>query len=223
MKGRIIEVFDSMQGEGIYLGEKQLFVRFFGCNISCKYCDTKSDCFLEYEPDELMREIRLYQDKYHSISFTGGEPLLQASFLKELLRLTRKENFKHYLETNGTLPDVLEEVIEQIDIVAMDIKLPTSTGLGDFWHKHRKFLEIASRKEVFIKSVICASTQESDLLMALEMIKEVNKSVLLVLQPDTHGENGDLSRKLEAFRDISLKHHITTCIIPQIHKIVGFR
>jgi len=223
MKGKITEVFDSVQGEGIYLGEKQLFVRFFGCNLNCKYCDTKTDCFTEYEPQELLEEIRLYQDKYHSISFTGGEPLLQIDFLKEALRLARKENFTNYLETNGTLPDVLEQVIEDIDIVAMDIKLPTSTGLDNFWHKHRKFLEIASRKEVFLKSVICNSTLEEDLLMALELIKEVNRSVVLVLQPNSQEDGEQLRHKMGSFRDICVKHNITSCIIPQIHKVAGFR
>ncbi|MFH0739448.1 MAG: 7-carboxy-7-deazaguanine synthase QueE [Candidatus Omnitrophota bacterium] len=223
MKGKIAEVFDSVQGEGIYLGEKQIFVRFFGCNLSCKYCDTKMDCFTEYEPAELLEEMRLYQDKYHSISFTGGEPLLQVDFLKEILRLTRKDNFRHYLETNGTLPDVLGQVIDDIDIVAMDIKLPTSTGLDNFWHKHRKFLSIASTKEVFLKSVICDSTQEADLLLALELIKEINKSVIMVLQPNSREDSEQLRQKIEAFRDICIKHHITSCIIPQIHKVVGFR
>ncbi len=223
MKGKITEVFDSIQGEGIYLGERQLFVRFFGCNLNCKYCDTKIDCFTEYEPEELLEEIKLYQDKYHSISFTGGEPLLQIDFLKDVLKLVRRDNFKNYLETNGTLPDVLEQIIEDIDIVAMDIKLPTSTGLDNFWHKHRKFLEIASRKEVFLKSVICESTQEPDLLIALDLIKEINKSVVFVLQPNSAEDSENLRHKIESFRDICIKHHITSCIIPQMHKVVGFR
>jgi 7-carboxy-7-deazaguanine synthase len=223
MKGKITEVFDSIQGEGIYLGEKQLFVRFFGCNLNCKYCDTKTDCFTEYEPAELLEEVMLYQDKYHSISFTGGEPLLQIDFLKEALKLSRRENFKNYLETNGTLPDVLGQVIEDIDIVAMDIKLPTSTGLDNFWHKHRKFLEIASAKEVFVKSVICNSTQEEDLLTALKLIKEINKSVVLVLQPNSREDNQQLRNKIESFRDTCIQQHIASCIIPQIHKVLGFK
>ena len=88
IKGKIAEVFDSIQGEGLYLGEKQIFVRFFNCNLSCTYCDTKLNRFMEYEPKELFEEIKLYRDKYHSISFTGGEPLLYADFLKDILRLT---------------------------------------------------------------------------------------------------------------------------------------
>jgi organic radical activating enzyme len=103
IKGRISEVFESVQGEGLYFGEKQIFVRFFGCNLSCKFCDTKLNRFLEYEPQELFEELKLYQDVYHSISFTGGEPLLQKDFLKQVLQLTQKEGYKNYLETNGTL------------------------------------------------------------------------------------------------------------------------
>src|SRR3990167_3151859 len=103
MTGKIAEVFDSIQGEGLYLGEKQIFVRFFGCNLSCKFCDTKSDRFTEYEPEELFEEIKLYHNSFHSISFTGGEPLLQNDCLKEVLKLTSGHGYKNYLETNGTL------------------------------------------------------------------------------------------------------------------------
>jgi len=132
MKAKIAEVFDSVQGEGLYLGERQIFVRFFDCNLNCSFCDTKPDRFTEYEPQELFQEIKLYHQHYHSISFTGGEPLLYKDFLKEILKLTRRHGYKHYLETNGTLAAELEELIDHIDIVAMDLKLPSSTGLGNF-------------------------------------------------------------------------------------------
>ena len=137
MKARIVEVFDSIQGEGLYLGEKQIFVRFFGCNLSCSFCDTKPDRFMEYEPHELIKELKLYKSKYHSISFTGGEPLLAKDFLKEVFKATAKDGHRHYLETNGTLHFELEELIDYIDIVAMDVKLPSSSGMGNLWHQHR--------------------------------------------------------------------------------------
>jgi len=172
MKGRIAEVFDSIQGEGLYLGEKQIFVRFFGCNLACKFCDTKLHSFMEYEPEELFQELKLYQDKYHSVSFTGGEPLLQKDFLKELMQMTRRHNFRNYLETNGILHEALKEVIDYVDIVAMDLKLPSSTGLGDFWEEHRLFLKIASQREVFLKAVICSQTKEEDLKKGLRMMRE---------------------------------------------------
>ncbi|MFA5090789.1 MAG: 7-carboxy-7-deazaguanine synthase QueE [Candidatus Omnitrophota bacterium] len=222
IKGRINEIFESLQGEGIYLGEKQIFVRFFGCNLGCKFCDTRLSSFKEMTPKELIFEIKKYSGPHHSISFTGGEPLLQKDFLKEVLPLTYKEGYKNYLETNGTLPDELAEVIDYIDIVAMDLKLPSSTGLYGFWKQHRKFLEIASRKEVFLKAVICHDTCSIDLVEGLKLIKEVNEYALLVLQPDSE-EDEALKQKLEYCKEICDKHGITACIIPQIHRKVGIK
>ena len=223
MKGRITEVFDSIQGEGIYLGEKQLFVRFFGCNLKCKFCDTKLDGFEEYEPQELFEKLRQFRGDFHSISFNGGEPLLQNDFLKEMLTLTRSEGIKNYLETNGTLPEELGTVIDHLDIVAMDLKLPSSTNLVNYWEIHRDFLKIASKKEVFLKAVICRSTKVKDLRDALRLIKEVNKSIVLVLQPNCFEDHGRLDKKLTKFKDICFKENITACVIPQVHKIADLK
>lgn len=222
MKARIHEVFESIQGEGYYLGEKQVFVRFFGCNLSCKFCDTKLDAFKEYEPRELFNEIRLYGGDYHSISFTGGEPLLQAAFLRDILRLTNSEGHKNYLETNGTLVGELEHVIDLVDIVAMDLKLPSSTGMPHFWGLHRRFLKIASGKEVFLKAIISCGTSEEDLREALAVIRDVNKAALLVLQPNS-GERHLLKEKLEEFKGICKAEGVVACVIPQIHKIIGVK
>lgn len=223
MTGRISEVFDSVQGEGLYLGEKQVFVRFFGCNLSCNFCDTKLSSFFEYEPHELFEEIILYNHDFHSVSFTGGEPLLQKDFLKEILILTKKNDYKNYLETNGTLSGELEDVIDYVDIVAMDIKLPTSTGMGNLWGLHRKFLKIASRKEVFLKVIVCESTTEDDLKQGLSLIKENSNSAVLVLQPNYFDNRAALVEKLEGFRGICLDEQVTTCVIQQIHKFAGLK
>ncbi len=220
-KGKISEIFDSVQGEGIYLGEKQLFVRFYGCNLNCKYCDTKQRYYTEYDADELLHELKLYTDEYHSISFTGGEPLMQKDFLKEAMSLTSKHGYRNYLETNGTYPEELAEVLEHVDVIAMDFKLPSSTGQENYWDVHRKFLRIASGKETFVKIVICTTTKEEDLMAALTLIKEVNRGVILVLQPNSHDGNGRMKGTLEYFRDLANKEGITTLIIPQIHKIAG--
>jgi organic radical activating enzyme len=223
MKARINEIFDSVQGEGLYLGEKQIFVRFFNCNLSCTYCDTKLDRFTEYEPKELFEEIRLYRGKYHSISFTGGEPLLYPDFLKEVLKLTFGHGHRHYLETNGTLFFELEELIDRIDIIAMDLKFPSSTGMGNLWQLHRKFLKIASKKEVFLKAIICQATYEEDLQEALAIIKEISPASVLVLQPNSFENQTVLQEKLLNFKEIANQQGVTTCIIPQIHKIMGLR
>jgi len=223
MKGRISEVFDSVQGEGLYVGERQIFVRFFGCNLRCKFCDTKLDAFKEYEPRELLRELKLYEDDYHSVSFTGGEPLLQKDFLKETLKLTREDGFRNYLETNGTLPDELGEVIDYLDIVAMDMKLPSSTGEFPCWRMHKKFLETASRKEVFVKIVICKSTHIEDIINAFDLIEGINPAVTVVLQPDSNETSFALDSKIESYKMLCENHFLSGCTIPQMHKFIGVK
>ncbi len=223
LKGKISEVFNSIQGEGIYLGEHQVFVRFFGCNLSCKYCDTKLNHFREYEPQEIFEEIRQRHNGSHSIAFTGGEPLVQKDFIKEVTRLTSGSGFVNYLETNGTLPDALDEVIDHLDIIAMDFKLATSGGTDSQWDSHRDFLKIASRKEVFLKAVICESTHEEDLNEAISLIRAINRSAILVLQPNSYEYDSQLREKLENFKRVCEHSRVTACIIPQMHKIVGIK
>jgi len=223
MKGKIAEVFKSIQGEGIYFGEKQLFIRFFGCNLNCGFCDTHLTHFKEYDPDELFLELQVYGKDFASISFTGGEPLFQKDFLKSIMRLTSKYNFKNYLDTNGTLPDALADVIEYTDIISMDIKLPSSTGGKSFYNEHKRFLEIASTKELLIKMVICNSTLESELREAVDLIKEKNKYAVLVLQPNSEEEKNLLFEKTAHFKQICMKEDIITCVIPQMHKIINVR
>jgi organic radical activating enzyme len=223
MKGKINDIFESMQGEGIYLGEEQLFVRFFGCNLGCNFCDTKTKDFREYEPQQLMEELRVYQNTYHSVSFTGGEPLLQKDFLKEAMALTKNAGYKNYLETNGILHKELEEVIDLADFIAMDLKLPSSTGQRAFWQEHLAFLRVASRKEVFLKAVVCHSTTGADLRQAIDLIKEINSALILVLQPNSFDDDARLRKKIHTFKEICAKEGIQGCIIPQIHKILDLK
>jgi 7-carboxy-7-deazaguanine synthase len=223
LKGRISEIFSSIQGEGIYQGEKQVFVRFFDCNLHCRFCDTPQEDFKEYSAEELFRQINALDKDCHSISFTGGEPLLQVDFLREIIFLCRQNNQKIYLETNGTLPDALEEIIDLVDIVAMDFKLPSSTGAGNFWFAHKEFLKIAGKKEVFVKAVICDSTEESDIKKAAEIIKSSGPQIPLILQPNFSEQGETLARKMEAYKKYCQQYLSDVRILPQLHKILSVK
>ncbi|MDO5307857.1 MAG: 7-carboxy-7-deazaguanine synthase QueE, partial [bacterium] len=117
-KVKIKEIFKSIQGEGAYIGYEQVFVRFCRCNLSCKYCDTdflsksENDAKI-YSPQDLANIINSY--KVHSVSLTGGEPLLEIEFLKEFLPIC---NLPIYLETNATLPQNLMQIIDYISYVS---------------------------------------------------------------------------------------------------------
>ena len=219
--GKVSEVFRSIQGEGIYQGVDQVFVRFFGCNLKCSFCDTKLDSYEKKTAVKLFDEVSSFSG-YHSLSITGGEPLVQADFLKDLLKLVKKQEQKVYLETNGTLPENLEKVIEYVDIIAMDFKLPSSTGLKLFWDQHQKFLKIAKGKKTFIKAVIGLSTTVGDIYKMIEIIKGSAKKTILVLQPQNPLEIM-VKAKIDSFKQLCQEEGLEVKVIPQIHKKLGLR
>ena len=221
MKARISEIFKSIQGEGIYQGTPQVFVRFFGCNLKCVFCDTQLHAYEEKTIDSVLQDIESYSD-YHSVSLTGGEPLLQVDFLAELTKILRQNNKITYLETNCTLYKNLEEIIDFIDIIAMDFKLPSSTGLGNFWLRHREFLKVALQKEVFVKAVIGKNTDLEDILESIVIIKEIKPDLYFILQPENPHEE-ILEDKLKDFHSVCSEQGINVKVMPQLHKKLGIR
>jgi organic radical activating enzyme len=228
MKADITEIFSSVQGEGLYLGVKQIFVRFKRCNMKCTYCDVPPDLTKkEYTVPELMDEIRAREAKdgpHHSVSITGGEPLLYADFLQGFLHALKEAGFKVYLETNGTLPHELAKVIDLVDIIAMDFKLPSSTLEGDQWSAHEEFLKVSCAKEVFIKMVLTGRTTEEDIERAIAVVKTADKAVPLVLQP-VHSERDAVPiDRLFGFLTLASQKGLRSVrVVPQVHKIVGIR
>lgn len=223
MKAPIGEVFDSIQGEGLYMGEQQVFVRFYGCNLKCRYCDTVMHRYVEYEPEGLLEEIKRYQRTATVVSYTGGEPLLHKDFLKIMLPLAAKNNFRNYIETNGTLPEALAEIIDNVHVIAMDIKLPSSTGEIPQWEAHGKFLKIALKKEVFLKVIVCGSTTDEDIAGVISLIKDCHCAPVVVFQPNSNEDVNALKIKSEKYRELCRQDGIAACIIPQMHKLLGVR
>jgi len=244
-KANILEIFRSIQGEGKYAGVCQVFVRFYECNMHCVWCDTPysigdavkfpntqekkpsaqvmSGHFREYTLDELWKEVYGLLEGCHSVSLTGGEPLVQKDFIKELLPRLKDEGIPAYLETNGILPQALADVIDGIDIVAMDLKLPSSTKCQPFWGEHKEFLRIARRKEVFVKTVISSETERGDVLRSIDLIAEADPEILFVLQPNYFDQqNGVLKMCLNYQKDCSDRLR-NVRIIPQVHKYMKMR
>ncbi|MEI6863455.1 MAG: 7-carboxy-7-deazaguanine synthase QueE, partial [Candidatus Omnitrophota bacterium] len=187
IKADIVDIFSSIQGEGVFLGARQIFVRFKKCNLKCSYCDEPRDGkATEYTPLELLSEVKyveLAKGPHHSVSITGGEPLVYSEFLKTFLKLLKKEGMTTYLETNGTLPRELDKVTDLVDIVSMDFKLPSSTGEKPFWDEHLEFLRIASWKKAFVKTVVNENTTKADIVRAAELVKKIKGNIPFVIQP----------------------------------------
>lgn len=237
-KVNLVEVFTSIQGEGIYVGQPQVFIRFAGCNLKCKFCDTHEALVIPKEckiitlnkkftisnPVKIDLLIELINEDiftYSTICLTGGEPLLDINSLKELINeLKKRHKGQIYLETNGTLPKLLDEVIDKIDIIAMDIKLPSVTGIMGFWEEHKDFLKIANKKEVFVKIVLSSQVVVEEFRKAIFLIKDVNSDIPLVIQPL---KNSLSLEELLFYHKEANKELNKVRIIPQIHKLVKWK
>ena len=229
MKAPIIEIFSSFQGEGLLIGERQIFVRFAGCNLNCNYCDTddskseKSGKLMT--PDEVSREIeKLLTPDCKTISFTGGEPSLYPEFISEVIR---NFDLDIMLETNGTLPDKIDS-IKKLDMVSLDIKLPEHFD-GDFddsiFLNEIKSLNLLMAKSinVYCKVVILPSTKIESFEEVVEKLSQniSNKSNLkIIIQPSSPlGEWKDINFKLFEFSEV-VGQYFDVSTIPQIHKIL---
>jgi len=197
--GMIDEVFASAQGEGPWAGQRHIFVRFIGCDLRCVYCDTpeavkevsgsaQRPCRAQVSAGSFDREavpnpvapsslsrlcsrLVLPGPSRPIVSLTGGEPLLHHAFLKEWLPSARAR-FNIYLETNGIHYEHMREIAGLVDIVSMDIKLPSATGERPRWEEHRKFLSAAAGPALFVKAVVTRTTSDDDVATAARLIAE---------------------------------------------------
>lgn len=240
MRENIIEIFSSIQGEGKYVGCRQVFVRLEGCNLDCIYCDTENEsgrhpiCMVEaragthelvpYENPlsvEKVAEIvtHLTGDvPHHSLSITGGEPLLHVPFIKEL---AAHIDLPIFLETNGTLDRALAECIDCISHISMDLKLPDVLS-APVWDAHARFLEIACTKDVYVKVVVAAETRVEDVEHAAHLVADIAPATLLILQPVTPygGCTAPTPARLLELQCIALRHISDVRIIPQTHRMM---
>jgi 7-carboxy-7-deazaguanine synthase len=246
---RVYEIFASIQGEGLWIGQRQIFVRFQGCDIHCCYCDTpaarslelsavdRQDCIVQVrlEPDDekqqvcnpisahnlsaLCARLIIPGPSRQVLSLTGGEPLLQSDFLAWWLPLV-KRSYLIYLETNGIHDQAMKTVYDLVDVVSMDFKLPSSTGLHPFWKEHEKFLAACDGKELFVKAVVTRDTIKEDIQKSARLIASINASIPLVLQP-AGGVFAPAADMLIEQQNEALQVIADVRVIPQAHKILG--
>lgn len=223
-EARIKEIFTSVQGEGSVVGYKQLFIRFCGCNLSCKYCDTDFDIenstlYSSYElADKISDDYDL--NTVHSISLTGGEPLLYADFINEFVpQIKNYCDIKIYLETNATLYDELLLIKDKIDIISADIKLPSSAG-KDTFYLHSEFLKNCFGVKTFAKIVFDDAITEREIDECVELASK--NDIPLILQPKMNGDKMSVDSDfcLELLDKFLQKYHKVR-LIPQTHKFLN--
>ncbi|MFQ5512460.1 MAG: 7-carboxy-7-deazaguanine synthase QueE [Candidatus Krumholzibacteriia bacterium] len=247
--GYVAEMFCSLQGEGLFVGERQVFLRIAGCKATCYWCDTVAGkeeldkCAIhgltkrmlpnpmstERVVEETMALIE-HLGPVGTVSITGGEPLEQPDFVASIAKRLRRKKLRVYLETNGLEIWGLRKVRPHVDVIAMDIKLPHATGKSH-WEEHREFLTYLPGKTSFIKVIVDAPTPLEEIKRAVKLIASVDRDLPVVLQPESttlKNLKGPEARKvlgwlLEEGQRFALMHLRSARVIPQCHKILKVR
>ena len=180
---KVVEIFESINGEGMKAGELAVFVRFAGCNLNCSYCDTRwaNEPDVKYAAmrvDEIVERVK--KSGIRNVTLTGGEPLLQPD-IDKLIACLLEESLHVEIETNGSVslekawnpekanhPEILrKQQGEQWKrpVFTMDYKLPG--GHMEDKMNIRNFAVLESRDTV--KFVV---SDRADLERAKEIIEQ---------------------------------------------------
>ncbi|MCA1928035.1 MAG: 4Fe-4S cluster-binding domain-containing protein [Calditerrivibrio sp.] len=230
MNGDIKEVFRSIQGEGEYVGAPQVFVRFSGCPIGCKGCDTdysyvESFDFFGLEkfsnpvnPAFLSDKIYdfIKPNSIHSISITGGEPLYQIDFLEEFVVCLKNKGYRLFLETSGFLIDRLNRIGEMFDIISLDFKLKRSFGV-EFDIIEIEKIDPNLFNKIYVKVVINNTINELDLNKVLIGLNILNKNKIYL-----HFFNNS-NNITYSVTDFFYRNGIFAYYVPQVHKFLEIR
>lgn len=225
MNVHLSEIFVSYQGEGLFAGAKNLFIRFADCNLRCSYCDEKQKKSRNFPFSSVLDFVKktLRMDKsIRIISLTGGEPLLYVDFLEFLTKSINNE-YLILLETNSTLVENLKKVITKIDIISADIKLPQYCGYN-FFELHREFLKISSKKIVYVKVVFDDDLIIKDFEKAVDIVSSVSKKIPFFIQPES---KSFITKKyfdlVDRLYRLASKKLLDVRFLPQIHRYLDIK
>ena len=170
------------------------------CNFRCPYCHNHPlifhpDQYRSIPIEDILSNLRSYEDWIDGVCLTGGEPTLHVD-LPLLIKEIKREGFLVKLDTNGSNPQVLENLIEtrQIDFVSMDVKAPLdpfsyrrSAGLPIDLSLILRSIEILKREEVeyeFRMTVVPRLHKEEDIRSLGSQLRVGRRLVLQNFNPE---------------------------------------
>ncbi len=221
---RINEIFLSVQGEGIHVGERTVFVRLYGCPLRCVWCDqpealtTSGVGRFDTMSPQAVRDRVLSYPAVRRLCLTGGEPLIApVESLAWVLDELRRDGWWISVETSGAR--VVEPLLDRIDFWTISPKGESAkTFEGDLVEAQiptlRRLLELPEerRQLKFIVQTV------GDVRDAVAILDALRYRGAIVLQPEH--EKGDGRRVFEWW---PWERYPEARVIPQTHKVVGLR
>lgn len=195
----IVEIFESLQGEGFNTGMPAIFIRFGKCNLACPWCDTDYQTFSLMTLKQIADQVTAFSAK--NIIITGGEPTIQPN-LEKLLSYFKTLGYFLAIETNGLKP-----VPSQIDYIATSPKRL-------YRHKYQQ------RCITYADEVRIVNDDENILSFCREIAKKIEAKHYFLSPCEQQGEMNllDTIRKLGQLNEnAEIKWQLSI----QTHKLVG--
>jgi len=200
----VCELFEDLEGEGKFQGYPTFFIRLAECNLRCKWCDTK-ESYAAGKPYSVTKLAKMAAESgCCNISITGGEPLVQKSGVRALIKALRKKcrGKKITVETNGSV----SVAGITADNISMDIKL-LSSGVSDrMMLSNLKILKPKDQVKLVAGSL-------ADLRYAQAVLKKHATKAEIIVQP-VFGRI-----KFSAIREFILRRGLKWRAMVQLHKM----
>jgi len=234
---RIVEIFDSIQGEGIFIGCPTTFIRLYGCNLRCRWCDTKYAFEEKPKTGILLDRLENYL-KWQHVCITGGEPLVSPR-LDRLIKAIPDYHFTS-IETNGTLWPK-EELLRWVDFWTVSPKLGSS-GMEPKPKILKKFIDYLPEDCLQFKFVILDNRDLRETHQLIHHLGLNKTDIPIVLQPESSRFNtfpkkltrmnagfhrGDYLDELRNLTEKVLQSEdwqgLNVRVLPQLHKCLWGR
>ncbi|MDF2947549.1 MAG: queE [Bacillales bacterium] len=226
----VLEIFGpTIQGEGMCIGQKTMFIRTAGCDYQCSWCDSaftwdgsgKNDIKL-LDPIEIFNELKtLGGENFNYVTISGGNPALLGS-LSDLVDILKSNGYKLGIETQGSK---WQDWLMRIDDITLSPKPPSSGMITDF----EVFNDIVNRlrgKNISIKVVVF---DDEDLEYARKIHLE-NMNIPLFLQVgnsdiETTDDSKLIQDSLHNLRNLIDKISVdkdfnNARVLPQLHTLI---
>lgn len=229
----VSEIFNSVQGEGSFVGLPCVFVRLFGCPLGCSFCDTKYAWEKSSrEPeilnvDEILQSVNnlsCFSANMKAVIITGGEPFKQARELEVLAAELLRRDYCVAVETSGIYKDeIVGPILEHLRHVGgyrFGINLSP---------KGKCVSEIYKPYVLDIKQ-LCGATEEEDPEVPkwIEELRYKHRNFLswfvdksIFIQPIAYPDEEKTKKAME--RAVLLAENLGCRVCFQTHKYIGLR
>lgn len=229
----------TLQGEGINIGMPVSFVRFYGCDGTCSWCDTafavpilnnNTGKWEDLEPNEIVEQLDAIGCK--NVVLSGGHPLIYQKKLDPLLQILREKGYFIQIETQGSIYPTWD-MVKFVSFWSVSPKLPSAgVSMYNNWKAVGYFMDGIREDQVQFKFVISNPDDYQALKMRLKLYPKI-KHLPVILQPEGFQLSNEFDLKTyclaldvlqaEVVNDRYWDSFKTLRVLPQLHKVIWGR